>query len=81
MDRRRRTDTEIDGTLEARAIAASLGRELRIAARGRHLTQAELGRRVGLSRPRIGELVRVDGATAPLDVWIRLGKAIDRPLA
>ena len=81
MERRRRTAVEILGTREARAIAGSLGHELRLALKRRHLTHAQMGERVGISRPRISELVRGDGASAPLGVWVRLGLAIDRPLA
>jgi transcriptional regulator with XRE-family HTH domain len=81
MDRHRRTDLELDGVMEAAAIAGSLGRELRTAARRRRLTQAQLGRRVGLSGARIGELQRGKGANAPLTVWVKLGMAIGRPLA
>ena len=81
MERRRRTTVEILGTREARAIAGSLGHELRLSLKRRHLTHAQIGERVGISRPRISELVRGDGASAPLTVWVRLGLAIDRPLA
>jgi transcriptional regulator with XRE-family HTH domain len=81
MDRRRRTDLELDGVMEAAAIAGSLGRELRTAARRRRLTQAQLGLRVGMSGARIGELERGKGANAPLTVWVKLGKAIGQPLA
>jgi len=81
MERHRRTNAELDGTIEARSIAGTLGRELRVACRRRGLTQAQLARRVGLSRARIGELQRGEGATAPMEVWVKIGKAIDRPLA
>ena len=81
MDRHRRTNVELDGTIEASSIAGSLGREVKAASRRRKLTQAELGRRVGLSRARIGELVRGNGANAPLAAWVKIGKAIGRPLA
>jgi transcriptional regulator with XRE-family HTH domain len=81
MDRHRRTNVELDGTIEARSIAGTLGRELRVTCKRRGLTQAALGRRVGLSRARISELQRGEGATAPLAAWVKLGKAIDRPLA
>lgn len=81
MDRHRRTRFEVDGTIEASSIAGSLGRELRASARRRRLTQAEVGRRVGLSGPRIGEIQRGHGASASLETWVKLGRAVGRPLA
>ena len=81
MERHRRTNVEIQGATEARSIALALGRELRTTRTRRHMTLAQLGRRVGLSGARIGELERGDGATAPLETWVKLGKALDRPLA
>jgi transcriptional regulator with XRE-family HTH domain len=71
----------MDGIVEATSIAGSLGRELRTSARRRRLTQAEIGRRVGLSGARVGEIQRGQGATASLETWVKLGKAIGRPLA
>jgi transcriptional regulator with XRE-family HTH domain len=79
--RRRRTDDELDGDREAARIALALGADLRHARRQRRLTQQELGDRAGIKRTRIGELERGSGASAPLRLWVRLGKAIDRPLA
>jgi transcriptional regulator with XRE-family HTH domain len=81
MDRHRRTAFEVDGTLEASSIASTLGRELRASARRRRLTQIELGRRVGLSGARISEIQRGQGASASLETWVKLGKAVGRPLA
>lgn len=81
MERQRRTNVELDGTIEARSIAGTLGRELRVTCKRRGLTQAQLGRRVGLSRARVSELQRGEGATAPMEVWVKISKAIDRPLA
>lgn len=81
MDRHRRTDTEVEGRGEARSIAGTLGLELKSTRRRRRLTQAQLGRRVGLSGARVGELERGDGASAPLEAWVKLGKAIGRALA
>jgi transcriptional regulator with XRE-family HTH domain len=81
MDRHRRTGFEVDGTIEASSIASSLGRDLRATARRRRLTQADLGRRVGLSGPRVGEIQRGQGASASLETWVKLGKAVGRPLA
>jgi transcriptional regulator with XRE-family HTH domain len=81
MERRRRTTVEVLGTREAHTIAGALGREVRLTLKRRHQTHAELGERVGISRARVSELARGEGASAPLAVWIRLGLAIDRPLA
>jgi transcriptional regulator with XRE-family HTH domain len=81
MDRHRRTDTEVEGTAEARSLAGTLGLELKSTRKRRRLTQAQLGRRVGLSGARVGELERGDGDSAALHVWVMLGKAVGRPIA
>jgi len=81
MDRHRRTGFEVDGTIEAASIAGTLGRDLRTTAGRRGLTQVEVGRRVGLSGARISEIQRGQGASASLETWVKLGKALDRPLA
>lgn len=81
MEHRRRTNIQLDGSNLARSIAATLGSELMTTRKRRRLTQAALGQRVGLSRARVGELERGDGATAPIECWVRIGVAIDRPLA
>ena len=79
--RRRRTNDELDGDRESARIALALGTELRGSRRKAKLTQEQLGDRVGMRRTRIGELERGRGASAPLALWVRLGKAVDRPLA
>jgi transcriptional regulator with XRE-family HTH domain len=81
MDRRRRTNLELDGTAEAASIAGTLGRGLKTTRKRQRLTLAEVGRRVGLSGARVAEIEHGEGATASLETWVRLGKAIDRPLA
>jgi DNA-binding XRE family transcriptional regulator len=77
----RRTDDELDGDRESARIALALGAELRGSRRQARLTQEQLGDRVGVKRTRIGELERGLGASAPLALWVRLGKAVDRPFA
>lgn len=80
MGSRRRVTVEDESSNQASSMAGALGRDLNFARRRRELTQAQLGHRVGLSGARIGELERGNGATAPLEVWVRLGQAMDRPL-
>ena len=63
------------------AIAATLGGKVRAARRARRLTLAGLARRVGISPTRLSEIERGLGARAPLETWIALGIALDRPLA
>jgi transcriptional regulator with XRE-family HTH domain len=81
MSRVRRTDAQVQGAREAARLAATLGGDLKHARVPRRLTQRALGRRVGLSQGRISDLERGGGASAPLDTWIALGVALDRPLA
>lgn len=81
MSRVRRTTAQIQGAREAARIAATLGADLRRTRTRRRLTQQALGDRVGLGQGRISDLERGEGASAPLDTWIALGSALDRPLA
>jgi transcriptional regulator with XRE-family HTH domain len=79
--RGRRTNDELDGDRESARIALVLGADLRRSRRRLRLTQQQLGDRVGVRRSRIGELERGQGVSAPLVLWVRLGKAVDRPFA
>jgi transcriptional regulator with XRE-family HTH domain len=45
------------------------------------LSLADLGARVGLSRTRLAEIERGEGAGTPLQTWIALGIVLGRPLA
>jgi transcriptional regulator with XRE-family HTH domain len=77
----RRTNDELDGDRESGRMAIVLGTDLRRSRRRARLTQEQLGERVGVRRTRIGELELGKGASAPLALWVRLGKAVDRPFA
>ncbi len=81
MTRVRRTDAQVQGAREATRIAATLGSDLKRTRVRRRLTQELLAKRVGLSQGRISELERGEGASAPLDTWVALGQALDRPIA
>jgi len=43
------------------------------------MSQTRLGERVGLSRARISEIERGDGAVSSLEMWVRLGMVLGRP--
>lgn len=81
MSRVRRTDAQVQGAREAARIAATLGGDLKRTRLRRRLSQRTLGDRVGLTQGRISDLERGEGASAPLDTWIALGIALDRPMA
>ena len=69
------------GAREARAIAATLGRETRSTRRRRRLTQAELGLRVGFGQPEISHLEAGHGQGTSIATWTAIGIALGRPLA
>ena len=81
MRRALRVATRTEGIAEARRIAATLGSIVRARRRHLHLSQAELGVRVGLSQSRIGAIERGLGVGVPLEVWVALGLALGQPLA
>jgi transcriptional regulator with XRE-family HTH domain len=45
------------------------------------MTQLRLAELVGISRPRVAEIERGQGGSAPLATWIALGIVLKRPLA
>jgi HTH-type transcriptional regulator/antitoxin HipB len=79
--RKCRAEAAVVGRREARALAATLGGDLRSARRRLKLTQAELGERVGLGQSRISEIERGLGGSLPLEDWVSLGIALGRPVA
>lgn len=81
MARRKRTAAKIAGARESQAIAATLGRDARSTRQRRRLTQAELGRRVGLSQSEICHLEVGHGQGTSIATWVAIGIALNRPLA
>ncbi|HEV8282078.1 MAG TPA: helix-turn-helix transcriptional regulator [Candidatus Limnocylindrales bacterium] len=81
MARRSRTQDQIAGAREAAAIAATLGGVARSARRACGWTLHALARQIGVSAARLSEIERGLGARAPLETWISIGVALERPLA
>lgn len=71
----------IQGLRESRAIVATLGGVVRMERRRRHLSQAELGQRVGVCASHISRIERGLGVRIPFEVWVALGLVLGRPLA
>lgn len=63
------------------AIAATLGGQVRRGRICKRWTQRNLASLVGIEQSRQSEIERGLGAGAPLEVWIALGIALERPLA
>ena len=77
----RRSASELDAERRTNAIADNLGREVRPARRRLRLSQAELGRRVGVHQTTISRIEAGRGAAVPLALWVALGVALERPYA
>jgi transcriptional regulator with XRE-family HTH domain len=69
------------GMREAAAIAGNLARDLRATRRRRHLKQAELADKVGISQAQVSRLEAGAGARTSIETWIAIGIALERPLA
>jgi transcriptional regulator with XRE-family HTH domain len=76
-----RVAARLDGTIEARRISTTLGADVRTRRKQLGWSQAELGRRIGLSQPRESMIERGLGVGEPFDVWIVIGIALGQPLA
>lgn len=74
MTPRREPDPETD------ALAAVIGRRIRALRRERHLTQQDLGERVGLDRIYVGEIERGQRTNPTLANLRRLALALDVPV-
>ncbi len=82
--RRGRADATLlrtDAAIQTRRISATMGAEARTTRRRHRRTQAQVAAHIGISRARYAELERGLGAMAPLDTWVRVGLALERPLA
>jgi transcriptional regulator with XRE-family HTH domain len=79
--RRRPTESIRESARLTDAIAAALGRSVRVGRKRLRLTQAALGRRVGMHQTRISRIELGRGHAVSLELWIRIGVALGQPLA
>jgi transcriptional regulator with XRE-family HTH domain len=71
----------VAGDLEAQALAATLGAAIRAGRRRCRLSQAELGRQVGLCQAGVSAIERGLGAGVSLSTWVAFGLSVGQPLA
>ncbi|MBA2315139.1 MAG: helix-turn-helix transcriptional regulator [Chloroflexi bacterium] len=81
MAKGKRSRIAVAGDLESTRLAATLGLGVKDARERLHLTQHSLARRIGLSQARISALERGLGGATPLETWVAIGIALQRPLA
>src|SRR5215213_693832 len=80
MAERRRTATDAEARRRLSQRMRVAGEKVRLARRRRRLTQAELGRRVGVHQSAISRLELGDGAAYSVLVWERVTMALELPL-
>lgn len=72
----KRSEADTEGRRLARIEVTRAGRELQAARLRRHLSQAVVARRAGLSRSRLAEIEGGDGCHALLDRWFAIVNAL-----
>jgi transcriptional regulator with XRE-family HTH domain len=79
----RRRKPRLDARAERlnRQVLALVGQDLRASRLRRHLSQAALAARVGLSQPTVSRMERGEGGTLSVDVWQRVAIVVDRSLS
>ncbi|HEX7472271.1 MAG TPA: helix-turn-helix domain-containing protein, partial [Candidatus Limnocylindrales bacterium] len=80
MTRPKRAELAAEALRRNQEALARLGGEVRLTRRRRRLTQAELGRRVGIAQSTVSLLERGRGGTLSLDLWQRVFVGLDRRL-
>lgn len=80
LGRKRRAKSRTRAERGLSLILQREGEKVRAARRRRAWTQAELGRRVGLSQATISKIERGEGGTLSLVAWQRVADALELPL-
>jgi transcriptional regulator with XRE-family HTH domain len=79
--RQRQTELEREIARRSTAMSLSLGRDLREARTRLSMTQRAVAAKVGISQTAWSRIERGLGGQVPLQTWVALGIALDRPLA
>ena len=74
--RMRRSARALEIDRGSKDLARQLGRAVRAARTRRHLTQAQLGRAVGLSQSEVSRIELGFGSGAPIRIWLALAAAL-----
>jgi transcriptional regulator with XRE-family HTH domain len=79
--RRRPAEAEREAARLTDSIARNLGRSVRVGRKRLHLTQAQLGDRIGIHQTGVSRIELGRGDSAPLELWVRIGLVLGQPLA
>ena len=79
--RNRPAETEREAARLTNSIAIALGRGVRIGRKRLHLTQAQLGARIGIHQTGVSRIELGFGGSRPLGLWVRCGVVLGQPLA
>ncbi len=79
--RHRPAETEREAARLTRSIASALGVGVRVGRRRLHLTQAQLGDRIGIHQTGVSRIELGSGGSVPLALWVRIGVILGQPLA
>lgn len=80
-NRVRRSSARVAGDTEVVRLAATLGQAARSARRASRRTLEAVAEEARISRTRLSEIERGEGASAPLSSWVTLGIVLRRPLS
>lgn len=78
--RQRPTELAREVIRRTTAISLALGAQVRDGRRHRALSQSVLATKVGISQPALSRIERGLGGHAPLQTWVAIGIALERPL-
>jgi transcriptional regulator with XRE-family HTH domain len=79
--RRRQTEVLREAQRRTTSIALTLGSGIKRDRLRRRLTQRELSAEIEIDQTRLSQIERGLGHGVPLETWVALGVALDRPLA